>query len=65
MFGSILRQNTNKFYVPNNNNFLHVISKLPQPDPIQKEEAEKKTYYYQKQPKTPARGGSERRTLTK
>ena len=50
----ILRQNTNKFYVPNDKNFLHVISKLPQPDPIplkKEEEEEKKTYYYQKQPK--------------
>ena len=54
MFGSILRQNTNKFYVPNEKNFLHVMSQMPKQEVMEKskDEEEKKTYYYQKAPRS-------------
>ena len=54
MFGSLVRNKANAYYVPNEKNLLHVISKMPQSEPMvpkKEKEEEKKWYYYQRTPR--------------
>ena len=53
MFGSILRPNQPKMFVPMEQSFIHYIQNMPKNTDVpqkKEDEKDKKTYYYQKNP---------------